>query len=527
MWETGPRATRRRTTDPRPAPRREGPPGRLRRLRCLGPGRRGRQAHLLRPLRPAAPRAGVGRHRDQRRLADARLQGHGAGLPGLRRALARSLHGHLAVGHCRYSTTGGSHLGERPAHPRRPRPAARSRWPTTATSSTPPSCATVVDGPQRRGHAGHLGGELRRGNTTDTALVTALLADDPDRTPRGGGAGRPAPAAGRLLLRLHGRAHAVRRPRPAGHPPAGPRPPRARLGRRLRDRGPRHRRRQPRPRGRAGRARRHRRGRPAHRSGSPRPTPRAVSSSTSTWPAPTPTSPAGTCTRPASRWAASWPASTRSRPTWSYRRPSRAPRPRSATPRSPASPTARGWSRTPTSAARSSSRRQTIRQLGIRLKLNPLKDVIRGKRLVVVDDSIVRGNTQRALVRMLREAGAAEVHVRISSPPVKWPCFYGIDFATRAELIATGIGVEEVGTSHRRRHPRLHLRGRHDRGDRPAARPALHGLLRRRLPDGAAGARPLGKACSSCRWRSTLRRPATRRRRCARAGTAPAATSTA
>ena len=87
---------------------------------------------------------------------------------------------------------------------------------------------------------------------------------------------------------------------------------------------------------------------------------------------------------------------------------------------------------------------QTIRQLGIRLKLNPLKDVIKGKRLIVVDDSIVRGNTQRALVRMLREAGAAEVHVRISSPPVRWPCFYGIDFATRAELIATGIGVEEV-----------------------------------------------------------------------------------
>lgn len=79
---------------------------------------------------------------------------------------------------------------------------------------------------------------------------------------------------------------------------------------------------------------------------------------------------------------------------------------------------------------------QTIRQLGIRLKLNPLKEVIRGKRLIVVDDSIVRGNTQRALIRMLREAGALEVHVRIASPPVKWPCFYGIDFATPAELIA-------------------------------------------------------------------------------------------
>ena len=99
---------------------------------------------------------------------------------------------------------------------------------------------------------------------------------------------------------------------------------------------------------------------------------------------------------------------------------------------------------------------QTIRQLGIRLKLNPLREVIAGKRLVVVDDSIVRGNTQRALVRMLREAGALEIHVRISSPPVLWPCFYGIDFATRAELIAqegedsqdavrTSIGADSLG----------------------------------------------------------------------------------
>jgi amidophosphoribosyltransferase len=90
---------------------------------------------------------------------------------------------------------------------------------------------------------------------------------------------------------------------------------------------------------------------------------------------------------------------------------------------------------------------QTIRQLGIRLKLNPLRDVIRGKRLVVVDDSIVRGNTQRAVVRMLREAGAVEVHVRIASPPIKWPCFYGIDFATRAELIASALDVNGIRAS--------------------------------------------------------------------------------
>ncbi|WP_067494174.1 amidophosphoribosyltransferase [Actinoplanes sp. TFC3] len=90
---------------------------------------------------------------------------------------------------------------------------------------------------------------------------------------------------------------------------------------------------------------------------------------------------------------------------------------------------------------------QTIRQLGIRLKLNPLREVVRGKRIVVVDDSIVRGNTQRAQIRMLREAGALEVHVRISSPPVKWPCFYGIDFATRAELIANGLEIDGIRRS--------------------------------------------------------------------------------
>ncbi len=90
---------------------------------------------------------------------------------------------------------------------------------------------------------------------------------------------------------------------------------------------------------------------------------------------------------------------------------------------------------------------QTIRQLGIRLKLNPLREQIRGKRVVVVDDSIVRGNTQRAIVRMLREAGALEVHVRIASPPVKWPCFYGIDFATRAELLANGLDLDGVRRS--------------------------------------------------------------------------------
>ncbi|WP_189348867.1 amidophosphoribosyltransferase [Zhihengliuella salsuginis] len=90
---------------------------------------------------------------------------------------------------------------------------------------------------------------------------------------------------------------------------------------------------------------------------------------------------------------------------------------------------------------------QTLRQLGIKLKLNALEPIIKGKRVIVVDDSIVRGNTQRAIVRMLREAGAAAIHVKISSPPIKWPCFYGIDFASRAELIANGATIEEITQS--------------------------------------------------------------------------------
>jgi amidophosphoribosyltransferase len=90
---------------------------------------------------------------------------------------------------------------------------------------------------------------------------------------------------------------------------------------------------------------------------------------------------------------------------------------------------------------------QTIRQRGIRLKLNPLREIVDGQRIVVVDDTIVRGNTQRAIVTMLREAGAAQVHVRISSPPVAWPCFFGIDFASRAELIAGSLSVEEIRES--------------------------------------------------------------------------------
>jgi amidophosphoribosyltransferase len=88
--------------------------------------------------------------------------------------------------------------------------------------------------------------------------------------------------------------------------------------------------------------------------------------------------------------------------------------------------------------------KQSIRHFGVKVKLNPIRELIGGKRVVLVDDSIVRGTTSRKIVRMVRDAGAAEVHVRISAPPTAWPCHYGIDTPTRAELIASDHGVEEI-----------------------------------------------------------------------------------
>jgi amidophosphoribosyltransferase len=88
---------------------------------------------------------------------------------------------------------------------------------------------------------------------------------------------------------------------------------------------------------------------------------------------------------------------------------------------------------------------QAMRHRGVTVKLNPLRDVVRGRRLVVVDDSIVRGTTTRSIVGLLRKAGAAEVHVRISAPPIYHPCFYGIDTQVETELIAASHSVEEIG----------------------------------------------------------------------------------
>ncbi len=87
---------------------------------------------------------------------------------------------------------------------------------------------------------------------------------------------------------------------------------------------------------------------------------------------------------------------------------------------------------------------QSIRHFGVRLKLNPVEPILRGKRVVVIDDSIVRGTTSRKIVKMVRDAGAREVHLRISSPPTQWPCYYGIDTPTRRELIASSHTTDEI-----------------------------------------------------------------------------------
>ena len=88
--------------------------------------------------------------------------------------------------------------------------------------------------------------------------------------------------------------------------------------------------------------------------------------------------------------------------------------------------------------------RQTIRHFGVKIKLNPVRDVLKGKRVVVVDDSIVRGTTSKKIIKMIRNAGASEIHMRISSPPTMFPCYYGIDTPTRQELIASSHNIEEI-----------------------------------------------------------------------------------
>ena len=130
---------------------------------------------------------------------------------------------------------------------------------------------------------------------------------------------------------------------------------------------------------------------------------------------------------------------------------------------------------------------QELRKHGLRMKFNPLPEVVGGKRLVVVDDSIVRGNTTRQIVQMLRDAGAREVHMRISAPPIRNPCHYGIDMSTREEMIAHGRTEAEIAAELGCRLAGLPVARGRLRGDRRHARDALRRVLLGRVPAGRDG----------------------------------------
>ena len=176
-------------------------------------------------------------------------------------------------------------------------------------------------------------------------------------------------------------------------------------------------------------------------------------SSTSTSPARTRAWPAPCSRSPARAWARICGTRRRSRPTWS----SRCPTPGNAAARGLARaaglPQDDGFIKNRYVARTFIQPGQELRRLGLRLKFNPLPEVVAGKRLIVVDDSIVRGNTTRQIVQMLRDAGAAEIHLRISAPPIKHPCHYGIDMSTREEMIAHGRTQDEVARRARRSTP--------------------------------------------------------------------------
>ena len=126
---------------------------------------------------------------------------------------------------------------------------------------------------------------------------------------------------------------------------------------------------------------------------------------------------------------------------------------------------------------------QAQRDRAVAMKLNIIPDVVRGKRIVIVEDSVVRGTTTRSKMRAIRRAGAKEIHLRVSCPPIRHPCFYGIDFPTSEELIAHNRTVSGGGRVPGSGQPGLPVDGRHARVHERAAQPILHRLLERQIQD--------------------------------------------
>ena len=347
-------------------------------------------------------------------------------------ATLTTLHGDLAVGHTRYSTTGSNTWDN-----------AQPVFKTDGVHSLALGHnGNLVNTPELAATVGISGGA-----TTDTDVVTTMIVQrDAGGGRLGGGRDARAAIADRgVLLRVHGRAKRLRGARSARVPAAVDRAPAQRLRRRLRDLRAGHRRRDVRPRRGAGGDGPHRRSRAAQPCGSRRRRRGSLCVFEYVYLA-----------RPDSR--------LRGRTVHEARREMG----RRLALESPAEadmviavPT------TSHSAAQGFSEvsglpygdglyknnyvgrtfiqpSQSLRDLGVKLKLNPLPDSIRGKRLVVVDDSIVRGTTTKQVVQMLREAGATAVHIRITCPPIQWPCFYGIDMPTRQELIGADLTVEQI-----------------------------------------------------------------------------------
>ena len=345
----------------------------------------------------------------------------------------QGLHGQAAIAHCRYSTTGSVN------------------W----TNAQP----VVLEGPARRvalGHNGNLvntaalrkeldamGVKLR--TTSDTEVIAAFLAHD-ERPLEEAVAATMRPARGRVRDRRPLRGQAARLPRPAGHPPARRRPARERPDHRVREL----------------------RARPARRRV------RARGRRTASWSSATRTGCAASRPCPRTKGGGAlciFEFIYFARPDTKLRgvelHGARVRMGERLAEESPVAadivigvpdsgtPAAIGFARAsgiPFNEGLIKNRYvgrtfiqpdQALREHGIKTKFNPLGEVT-GKRIVVVDDSIVRGTTTRKIVAMLFEEGAEEVHVRVSSPPIVSPCFYGIDMATEGELIAGNRSVEEV-----------------------------------------------------------------------------------
>ena len=407
----------------------------MRRVRHLG-RRQCRGLRRARPPRAPAPRPGSGRHHQLRRPAISTPTARWAMSPAISTATTSSAAspGRAAIGHVRYSTTG-----------------------ETALRNVQPLFAELADGGFAVAHNGNISNAMKLRRDAQPARLD--LPVDQRHRGRSSTSSRPASyptmldrlidalkqVEGAYSLLVPDRAGHDRLPRPARHPPAGHG--QARRGDYLRlgnGRARRHRR-DLSARGRAGRADRRQRQRhplvPPVRDRSSR---GRASSSMSISRGPTASSRASRSMKCARRSAPSWRARPRSRPIMSCRCPTAACPRRSASARQAGSRSSSGSSARHYVGRTFIQPSQEVRHLGVKLKHNANSALVAGKKIVLIDDSIVRGTTSVKIVQMMRDAGAREVHMRIASPPTTHSCFYGVDTPERAKLLAAQMNVAEM-----------------------------------------------------------------------------------